>query len=190
VLVIGIDEVGRGCWAGPLVVGAVILNKGIDGITDSKLLSSKKRQLFNSIIRSQAVDYALGWVSSDELNKIGLTLATSLAIERALEQINVDYDQIIIDGNFNYLIDNPKATHLIKADQLVPSVSAASILAKVARDAYMINMAKLYPGYGFDSHVGYGTEMHLASLELLGPCDLHRLSFKPVANIANKVILN
>jgi ribonuclease HII len=177
---IGVDEVGRGCWAGPLVVGAVILDQIIPDLKDSKQLSPLKRQKLAVQIRLQAVAYALGWVSEKEIDQIGLTAATSLAIERAIEQINFAYDEILIDGSINYLKNNPKSRNLIKADQVVPSVSAASIIAKVGRDNYMFDMSKIYPEYGFDKHVGYGTQSHIDSLKLNGACSLHRLSFKPL----------
>ena len=179
-MVVGIDEVGRGCWAGPLVVGAVILGQSIDGLRDSKQLSKKRRTQLAAQIELQALAIGLGWVTPAEVDKLGLTAAVRLAMRRALAQITVAYSQIIIDGNLNFLADNPKAEVMIKADAAVPAVSAASIVAKVARDQYMTEIARQYPGYGFDRHVGYGTALHLERLKLHGVSDLHRLSFKPV----------
>ena len=180
-ITVGIDEVGRGCWAGPLVAGAVILNKSIDGLKDSKKLSKKQREKMADEIQKYAVSIGLGWVQPAELDELGLTEAVRLAMRRALEQITVDYDEIVIDGNINFFPDNPKAKAVIKADDTVPTVSAASIIAKVARDNFMAEIANKYPDYGFERHVGYGTAFHLERLKLHGVSQLHRRSFKPVA---------
>lgn len=181
-MIIGIDEVGRGPWAGPLCVGAVKLGDAdIEGLTDSKKLSLKKRRQFDLLIRQKAQAAALGWVSAGDIDKLGLTASLKLAITRALKQIDVnENDQIIIDGTQNFLIgtDYEKQTTTMKqADLLVPSVSAASILAKVARDNYMNLVDKIFPQYGFKSHVGYGTAAHIKALEDHGSSPLHRLSF-------------
>ena len=178
--IIGIDEVGRGSWAGPLVVGAVILSRPIDGLKDSKLLSAKQRQKLNSLIYAEAQAIGLGWVSAAEIDRLGLTRSIRLAIKRALKQIKIKYNQIIIDGNINYLSDNPLAKAIIKADVNIAAVSAASIVAKVARDSYMSKAAEIYKGYGFETHVGYGTASHLVALNQLGVCLLHRRSYKPI----------
>jgi ribonuclease HII len=180
-IIIGIDEVGRGCWAGPVVASAVILDKPIVGLKDSKKLSKKQRGRLASEIQVSAQAFGIGWVQASELDEVGLTTAVSLAMHRALEQIKLDYDEIIIDGNFNFFSDNPKARAIIKADDSIPVVSAASIVAKVARDKYMTEIAANYPDYGFERHVGYGTELHLEKLKLHGISDLHRRSFKPVS---------
>ncbi len=177
---VGIDEVGRGCWAGPLVAGAVILGQPIAGLKDSKLLSKKQRERLAAEIQIQALAIGLGWVSADEIDQYGLTTAVRLAMRRALEQVQVAYDEIIIDGNLNFLSDNPKARAVIKADASVPAVSAASIVAKVARDKFMAEIVSQYADYGFDKHVGYGTALHLEKLKLHGVSALHRTSFKPV----------
>jgi len=123
----------------------------------------------------------MGWVEAAEIDSIGLTAAFGLAMQRALEQVAIDYDEIIIDGKINYLLENPKARAVIKADATVPAVSAASIIAKVARDKYMTEMAERFPEYGFERHVGYGTALHLENLRLHGVSVLHRRSFKPVS---------
>jgi ribonuclease HII len=180
VTIIGIDEVGRGSWAGPLVVGAVILSRPIDGLKDSKLLSAKQRQRLNGLIYAEAQAIGLGWVSAAEIDRLGLTRSIRLAIKRALKQIKIKYNQIIIDGNINYLSDNPLAKAIIKADVNIAAVSAASIVAKVARDSYMSKAAEIYKGYGFETHVGYGTASHLIALNQLGVCLLHRRSYKPI----------
>jgi ribonuclease HII len=179
-MIVGVDEVGRGCWAGPLVAGAVLLGEPIAGLKDSKKLSRLRRSRLDAEIRVHAVSYGLGWVSPMEIDEIGLTAAVRLAMQRATADIRMPYDEIIIDGNLNFLSDNPKSTCLIKADDTVPAVSAASIIAKVARDNYMIEMARLHPGYDFDKHVGYGTAAHIAALKELGVHKLHRRSFAPI----------
>lgn len=179
-VVLGIDEVGRGCWAGPLVAGAVILKRAIPGVRDSKQLTRKTREALDHVIRRRAVAYGLGWVAPDELDEVGLTAAVRLAYRRALAEITTAYDQIIIDGNYNFLADLPNARAIVKADATVPAVSAASIIAKVARDAYMREQAAQFPAYGFESHVGYGTLEHRLALSEHGPCLLHRRSFQPL----------
>lgn len=190
-MILGIDEVGRGPWAGPLVVGAVILpqNCSIGGLTDSKKLSATKRQALNEQILKVACGYGLGWVYPEELDSIGLAAALRLATIRAVETITASYHQIIIDGTVNFLRDTAKGayvTTLPKADALIPAVSAASIIAKVARDEYMAQQAIVYPGYGFEKHVGYGTALHRQALELCGLTPLHRRSFAPIARIAQQ----
>ena len=186
ITILGIDEVGRGCLAGPLVVGAVILNEPIDGIKDSKLLTKAKREELSLQIQLTAKASALGWVSASEVDRLGLTQATALAITRALEEVKVAYDLIIIDGSVNFLKDNPKVKTIIKADQTVPAVSAASIIAKVARDNYMNEQDALFPNYGFSKHVGYGSPEHLRNIEVHGACELHRLSFSPLKDIKSR----
>lgn len=187
-MVVGIDEVGRGPWAGPLVFGAVVLGGAeIEGLTDSKKLTKKKREALDEEIREKALGFGLGWVSAEELDEVGMSKACELACRRALEQLTVPYSEIIIDGVVNFLKDTgkgPYVTTMKQADLLVPSVSAASILAKVARDTFMEEQDVLYPGYGFASHVGYGTKQHAEALKLLGVTPLHRKSFAPVATIA------
>jgi ribonuclease HII len=182
-MILGIDEVGRGPWAGPLVVGAVVLGgEAIDGLTDSKKLSKKRREELDTVIRENAAGFGLGWVSSEEIDEIGLSAALVLATKRAVEQVKAPYHEIIIDGTINFLAHTSKGAYVTtmkKADQLVPSVSAASIIAKVARDAYMKQQSNVYPGYGFEDHVGYGTARHMTAIKEMGVTPLHRLSFKP-----------
>ena len=184
-MILGIDEVGRGPWAGPLVVGAVVLGDAkIEGLTDSKKLTKKKRDLLDVLIREQASGFGLGWVSADEIDAIGLSAALRLATIRAVEQVKTPYNEIIIDGTINFLKETSKGqyvTTLPKADLLIQSVSAASIIAKVARDNYMALQDAIYPGYGFASHVGYGTALHRTAIEKIGVTPLHRLSFAPLA---------
>lgn len=178
-VMVGIDEVGRGCWAGPLVVGAVILDKPIKGLLDSKKVLPATRKKLANLIREQAVACSTGWVAPEEVDELGLTAATTLAINRAIEEIIV-YDYLLIDGSVNFLKTNPKALTLIKADALVPAVSAASILAKVARDEYMAEQSIKYPQYSFEKHVGYGTGLHKQAIIEYGVTPLHRRSFKPI----------
>ena len=184
-MILGIDEAGRGPWAGPLVVGAVILGGAeIDGLTDSKKLTKKRREALYPIIHERAVAYATGWVTAEELDEIGMSQALRLATRRAVEQIRAPYSEIIIDGTVNFLSDTGKGKYvqtMKKADLLVPSVSAASILAKVERDWFMAEQDEIYPGYSFGSHAGYGTAKHVAAIEKLGVTPLHRLSFAPLA---------
>lgn len=184
-MILGIDEAGRGPWAGPLVVGAAVLGGvRIEGLTDSKKLTKKKRELLYDEITLRAQATATGWVSSVELDEIGMSAALRLATRRAVEQIHAPYSEIIIDGTVNFLADTGKGKYvktMPKADLLIPSVSAASILAKVERDRYMTEQDEVYPGYGFGSHAGYGVAKHRAAIERLGVTPLHRLSFAPLA---------
>lgn len=183
-MILGIDEVGRGPWAGPLVVGAVVLGgTKIEGLADSKKLTKKKREVLDIEIREKAAGFGLGWVTAAELDEIGLSESLRLATRRSVEQIHATYHEIIIDGTVNFLSGTGKGdfvTTLPKADALVPSVSAASIIAKVARDAYMTEQDAIYPGYGFAAHVGYGVQRHRDAIEQLGVTPLHRLSFAPL----------
>jgi ribonuclease HII len=180
-MTVGIDEVGRGCWAGPLVAGAVLLGDApLAGLKDSKLLSKQQRERLDEQIRAAAIGYGLGWVTPAELDKIGLTEAVRLAMQRALAAIIQPYKEIVVDGNFNFFAHDARARALIKADNLIPAVSAASIIAKVARDQFMAGQAAAFPGYGFEKHVGYGTAAHRDALQKLGLCELHRRSFKPI----------
>jgi len=183
-IIVGMDEVGRGCWAGPVMVGAVILADPIDGLRDSKQLSVKSREKFATLIRSTALASAIGEASPGEVDEFGLTEALCLAYQRALDGILVSFDEIIIDGNYNFLRGLPNVRTIIKADALEPAVSAASIIAKVTRDHLMGEMDQKYPGYGFARHVGYGTAAHQAVLQQLGICELHRRSFAPIRRIS------
>lgn len=182
-MIVGIDEVGRGPWAGPLVVGAVVLGCEIGGLTDSKKLTKKRREALNAEIMDKAASVGLGWVSASEIDEWGLSRALTEATKRALLRITVPYHEIIIDGTVNFLAETGKGryvTTMKKADLLIPSVSAASIVAKVARDSFMAQQDDVFPGYNFKSHVGYGTAAHRAALEKLGACQLHRMSFAPL----------
>ncbi|MEO5690848.1 MAG: ribonuclease HII [Candidatus Saccharimonadales bacterium] len=181
-MIVGIDEVGRGAWAGPLVVGAVALGDiVIEGLTDSKLLSKKKRLHFSDIIKEQAPLVGIGWVSAIDIDNIGLSAALKLAASRAVAQIDMTLvEQIIIDGTIK-LLDDSRATTMKKADLLVPSVSAASVIAKVARDRYMSMCDDVFEGYEFSRHVGYGSSLHQTAIATHGVLPIHRKSFAPIA---------
>ena len=193
-MILGIDEVGRGAWAGPLVVGACVLNGAkIKGLTDSKALSKKQREKLSAEIFKSSAIIGLGWVSNDELDEIGLSAALKLATRRAVKEAqikckkqNIKFNEIIIDGTVNFLAGTPLEKYtstLKKADLLISSVSAAAICAKVARDNFMAELSKkpeLAP-FGFESHAGYGTSKHRASLSEFGVSKIHRKSFKPIA---------
>ncbi len=188
-MILGIDEVGRGPWAGPLVVGAVVLGgEPIKGLIDSKKISKKKREKLDKEIRKKAKAIGLGWVDAAEIDKIGLSMALSLATKKAVEQIKISYTEIVIDGTVNFLSDTKKGKYVTimkKADLLVPCVSAASIVAKVARDKYMTKQNINHPGYSFAKNVGYGTLEHIQAIEKLGVTKLHRLSFSPLKKYSN-----
>ncbi len=188
-MILGIDEVGRGPWAGPLVVGAVVLRQPMVGLNDSKKLTAKKRQALAAEIHESAW-VGLGWVSAKELDAVGVSESIRLATIRAIEALpkEATFSEIIIDGNINYLyaaantISCPVRA-IVGADGSEPAVSAASIVAKVARDEYMTALVERYPGYGFEKHVGYGTKMHVEALLSFGVTPEHRKSYKPIARI-------
>lgn len=190
-MILGIDEVGRGPWAGPMVVGAVVLGGAeIEGLTDSKKLTKKRRVILDKEIRQKAAGFGLGWVSAEEIDEIGLGPALRLATKRAVQDVDASFHEIIIDGTINLLAETPLSSHVStmpKADLLVPSVSAASIVAKVARDTYMAQQDDVYPGYSFGSHAGYGTAAHRTAIEQLGVTPLHRLSFAPLQKYKESV---
>jgi ribonuclease HII len=185
-MLVGIDEVGRGCWAGPVTAGAVILRprSKLAGLKDSKQLTKRQRARLDVQIRAKALAYGIGWAEPAEVDQHGLTAAVRLAMERALAAITVPYDEVVIDGSLNFLAHNPKARALTKADGFLSCVSAASIIAKVARDRFMAEAAARFPHYAFERHVGYGTAVHRAAVEANGICELHRRSFKPLQAFA------
>jgi len=180
----GIDEAGRGPLAGPVVAAAIILPSAllIPGINDSKKLSPKlRKQLFEQLIRS-AIDYAVGVVDAVEIDRINIYQATIIAMLSAVAKLKIVPDCLFVDG---MALPHPAipSKKIIRGDQLSQTIAAASIIAKETRDALMVEYHAQWPHYGFDRHKGYGTEMHLEALERLGPCPIHRMSFKPVGAI-------
>ena len=186
-VVAGIDEVGRGSWAGPVVAAAVILPSDcrLDAVRDSKLLSGARRRQLVAAIQTTAVDFALGWATSQEVDTEGLTAAVRLSGLRALAGLKTAFDFVILDGKHNYLVGHHPAEASVKADQTSLNVAAASILAKVARDDFMIQADVSYPGYGFANHKGYGTAAHRSALTQ-GLSPLHRRSYLPLRAIEPK----
>ncbi|MBL8159230.1 ribonuclease HII [Candidatus Saccharibacteria bacterium] len=182
-MIIGLDEVGRGAWAGPVVVAAAGIEPDrLAGLNDSKLLTKRRREALVPLIRQEAAFIGIGWVSARTIDAIGMSASLKLAAERAVEGLSVPFDEIIIDGTIK-LLDHPLASTLPKADTLIPSVMAASVIAKVARDDYMAALAGIFPAYGFEKHVGYGTAAHTAALRAHGVSALHRQSFAPMSGM-------
>jgi ribonuclease HII len=186
VLTAGVDEAGRGPLAGPVVAAAVILepSRPVAGLADSKVLSPARREVLAGTIRSQSLAWGLGWADAAEIDTLNILQATMLAMRRALAALTLAPQHVVIDGNrcpdLKGLAFECTAEAVVKGDALVPSVSAASILAKVARDEHMRVLDGRYPGYGFADHKGYPTAAHIAALRRLGPSPVHRRSFAPV----------
>lgn len=178
-LLAGVDEVGRGPLAGPVVAAAVILKEPIDGLTDSKKISEKKRNLLAQEIKQKALCYAIVRVSHQEIDRLNILNATMLAMQRAIAELTIKPEFAAIDGNKIPHLPIP-AQAVIKGDSKVAAISAASILAKVSRDNEMIELDSRYPQYGFAKHKGYPTKVHVEALRQHGPCPVHRLSFAPV----------
>jgi len=182
----GVDEAGRGPLAGPVVAAAVILNprRPIRGLDDSKVLEPERREVLAVRIRERALVWAVGWADRGEIDSINILQATFLAMRRALLGLRICPDLIQVDGNrcpsLSGVIPNCPAVPVVQGDALVPAISAASILAKTYRDAWMRRLHERYPQYDFATHKGYGTPVHLAALERHGACALHRVSFAPV----------
>ena len=177
-VICGVDEAGRGPLAGPVCAAAVILPKHLEipGLTDSKKLTDKKRRELFPLIQEQAVAYGLGLSSQEEIDEINILQATFLAMERALSQLDVCPDMVLIDGNRERDFGVPVQT-VIKGDSLSANIAAASILAKVTRDNLMMELAQQYPQYGFEIHKGYGTKAHYEALRQYGASPIHRRSF-------------
>lgn len=176
-MIVGIDEVGRGAWAGPLLVAAAQLDED-RGYRDSKSLSAQRRQHLALQLRQSNAHIGFGWVSSSEIDRLGLSASMRLAVERSLLPWASEEPKVLIDGSVDYLKKNSEA--IIKGDAIVPEISAASIVAKVARDSFMKKLHLLFPEYAFESNVGYGTKAHRDALERIGVSAHHRLSYKPV----------
>jgi ribonuclease HII len=184
-LICGVDEVGRGPLVGAVVTAAVILDpaRPIAGLTDSKKLSEKRRQELAELIKTQALCWALGRAEPDEIDKLNILHATMLAMRRAVAALPLRPEWVLVDGNRTTDFGLP-ATAVVKGDLLVPEISAASILAKVTRDAEMQALHLAHPQYGFDAHKGYPTAAHLAAISAHGILPQHRRSFKPVRQVA------
>ncbi|MDM8227564.1 ribonuclease HII [Parasutterella secunda] len=182
----GVDEVGRGCLAGPVVAAAVILdpNRPIKGLRDSKKLSAKKRDELAQEIKEKALAWSVAAMGPEVIDKINILQATLEAMKAAVEKLPVEPDFVQVDGN-----KLPKwkwlSEAIVKGDDKVEWISAASIIAKTTRDAYMCKIAKLYPQYGFEHHVGYGTAEHIKALKAYGPTPIHRKTFAPVREVIN-----
>lgn len=177
-IVCGVDEAGRGPLAGPVCAAAVILPKGyvIDGVNDSKKLTEKKREALFDVIKEETLAYSIATASAQEIDEINILQATFLAMKRAVEGLDIKPNIALIDGNKEPHLDIPMRT-VIKGDARSANIAAASILAKVTRDRYMLEMAEKYPEYQFDKHKGYGTKLHYEMLDAFGPCEIHRQSF-------------
>lgn len=181
-LLAGVDEVGRGPLAGAVVAAAVILDpkKTIEGLNDSKKITQKKRELLSDEIKSNALAWSLGRAEVEEIDDINILHASLLAMKRAVESLKLEPKMVVVDGQYTPDIKHEKIA-IVKGDSLVPAISAASIIAKVARDKEMVAFDEIYPGYGFSSHKGYPTKKHIEALAKLGITDIHRRSFAPVA---------
>ena len=183
-LIAGVDEVGRGPLAGPVLAAAVILDPAhpIAGLADSKALSAARRERLAEDIRAHALAWALGRAEVAEIDRINILQASLLAMQRAVAQLRIQPAQVLVDGNRCPVLNYP-CTAIVKGDATVPAISAASILAKVARDAELRDLDQRYPEYGFAQHKGYPTAAHRAALQRFGPCTEHRHSFAPVAAV-------
>jgi ribonuclease HII len=181
--IIGIDEVGRGAWAGPVVAAAVVLppRLRLAGVRDSKLLTPLARARLNRDIRARATAIGIGWVAAGEVDEHGLGWAVRQSGLRALSHLGLTDAIIILDGKHNYLAETHESQAIVQADARVVPVAAASVVAKVARDRYMATLARRAPDYGFELHKGYGTAVHRAALQRLGPSAHHRRTWTPLA---------
>ena len=182
-IIVGVDEAGRGPLVGSVVAGAVILPNdfNLPELTDSKKLTEKKRDTLYDLITQQC-QWAIGESSAEEIDEINILQATMLAMKRAVEGLDIKYDQVLVDGNRCPDLYNCSA--IIKGDLSEPAISAASIIAKVTRDRQMYELDKVYPQYGFAQHKGYGTKVHLQALEEYGVIkNQHRVSFSPVSKM-------
>ena len=181
-LIAGVDEAGRGPLAGPVVAAAVILdtNRPIVGLTDSKQLTEKQRLEFYKEIQDKAVCYSVARSTVAEIDSINILQASLLAMARSAQSLRIQPQFIYVDG-LHLPVWNYPSQAVVRGDSLLPSIAAASVVAKVARDTEMIAMDQLYPGYGFAKNKGYPTKLHIRALKSMGPCAIHRLSFAPVS---------
>lgn len=183
----GVDEAGRGPLAGPVVAAVVILDPAnpIDQLQDSKRLSEKRRDSLFDIIQSHALDFGVAIVPHHVIDEMNILQATLLAMRQAVEQLVVTPKAVWVDGNQSPTIPSHAVHTLVKGDQKLAAISAASVLAKVTRDRLMCSYNEQYPGYGFAQHKGYGTASHREAIARLGPCDIHRRSFSPVKEMVS-----
>jgi ribonuclease HII len=188
VWIAGVDEAGRGPWAGPVYAAAVILDpaRPIAGLADSKKLNAKKRDALFDVIQRDAKAWAIASASAEEIDAINILQASLLAMRRAVESLSVQPHKILVDGLHCPKVSMP-ARAVVKGDAKEPAISAASILAKVARDREMQKLHKKYPHYGFDAHKGYGTALHIAALAAHGVSPVHRRSYAPIVKLLNKI---
>jgi len=179
--VCGVDEAGRGPWAGPVSAAAVILAAGvdIDGVDDSKKLSAERRDALAPIIKARALAWGIGFASSEEICALNIIQATQLAMRRAVAAMAVAPVFALVDGNYAFDLGCP-VRPVVGGDGLSASIAAASILAKTARDAVMLDFDRRHPGYGFAAHKGYGVPEHARALARLGPCAIHRMTWAPI----------
>ncbi|NKB97525.1 MAG: ribonuclease HII [Pseudomonadales bacterium] len=177
----GVDEVGIGPLAGPVYAAAVILNptRSIEGLNDSKVLSKKRRESLCKEIKNASLAWCVGRASVGEVDQLNVLRASHLAMQRAVNGLTHTPDMVLVDGNKKPPLAYPVMT-IVRGDGRVPQISAASIIAKVARDAEMVDLDEQFPGYGFAQHKGYPTKKHFSALQNLGACDVHRQSFAPV----------
>ena len=193
-LIAGIDEAGRGAWAGPVVAAAVILpldrsdlTKALKGVNDSKQLTARQRERLYPVIRSVALAVGVGGAGPEEIDRDGIVPATRAAMERALAMLAVPPDALLIDAvDLRAIVDLPQHS-LVHGDSISLSIAAASIVAKVSRDRMMVKLDALYPGYGFWKHKGYGTALHQAALERLGVSETHRRSYRPIQKLVGQL---
>lgn len=179
--VCGVDEAGRGPWAGPVSAAAVILNPDDlpEGVDDSKALTAARREALEIEIKARAVAWGVGFASVEEIHELNILHATGLAMCRAIEQLAVQPVAALVDGNYHFKLPCDVQT-VVGGDGLSLSIAAASILAKTARDRLMVELDAQYPGYGFASHKGYNAPIHQAALKAMGPCPVHRRGWSPI----------
>ncbi len=187
-LVAGVDEAGRGPLAGPVCAAAVILdpNQPIEGLNDSKKLTAKKREALAPLIKARALAWCIAWADVSEIDSFNILQATMLAMTRAVEGLQVKPELILVDGNRTPKNLPAPASAVVKGDAKVAAIAAASILAKTARDAKMVALDAVYPGYGFAKHAGYGTAQHIEAIRTLGITPEHRRTFEPVKSMVKK----
>lgn len=186
-LIAGVDEVGRGPLAGPVITAAVILPESYDlpELNDSKKISAKKRENLADLIKQQAVCWAIGEASVAEIDELNILHATMLAMQRAVEQLSIQPNKVLVDGNRTPEFAYPSEA-IVGGDGIEPVISAASIIAKVTRDNLMQEYAVQYPGYGLERHMGYPTKQHIQALHELGVTEIHRNSFAPVQKVLSE----